>query len=115
MSTALVLHPDGDIVEVSLRPGVSHLPLMREHLGCHLVYCLSLTTRLDMWLDEDGADTQPVNLAATVLARHHGHARRVCHGPARLCSSDSEGASIDLTREQAIALLTRLADAADSI
>jgi Domain of unknown function (DUF3846) len=114
MSTALVLHPDGTIIEVSLRPGVSHLALKREHLGCRVVYCLALTDRLDMWLDEEGADTQPVNLPASVLARNFGHAR-TCHGPALLCSVDSRGASTDLDRGQLLALLARLADAAESI
>ena len=109
MSGALVVRADGGLVPVSLKPGVSHLALMREQLGCHLVFCVSLTSRLDMWLDEDGATTGPVNLPVTRLAHRFGQSWRTCYGPALLCAASGQR-SPSLTTEQIIALLHPLAD-----
>lgn len=116
MSAALVIHPDGEIIDVNLKPDAdNHLALMREHLGCRLVDVVALTDRLDMWLDDEGIYTQPVNPVATALARHFGFRWQRYHGPALLCSVDSEGNSVDLDRDQVRALLTRLLDIAEAV
>jgi hypothetical protein len=115
MSTALVLHPDGGITEINLKPGVTHLALMREHIGCHLVDVVALTGKIDMWLDDESLYTQPVNPLATALARHYGFTWQSYHGPVILCSVDDEGGSIDLNAGQVRALLTRLLDAVEAI
>lgn len=113
MTAALVLHPDGEIVEVNLKPDAdNHLALMYEHLNCRAVDVVALTGRLDMWLDDEGVYTQPVNPAATALARHYGYVWQPYHGPVMLCSVDGEGNSIDLDTAQLRALLTRLLDIA---
>ena len=112
MSVALVLHPGGEIIEVNLNPGRSHLPLMREHIGCRLVDVVALTDRLDMWIDDEGLYTQPVNPYATALARHHGFVWQPYHGPVLLCSVDIDGNSSDLTRDQVCGLLAHLMDIA---
>ncbi len=103
MSTALVIHPAGGIIEVNLRSGGDHLALMREH------------HRLDMWIDDEGLYNHPVNPAATALARHFGFTWQPYHGPVMLCSVDAEGDSIDLDTHQVRALLTRLLDVADAM
>lgn len=116
MTAALVIHPDGEIVEVNLKADAdNHLALMREHLGCSLVDVVALTDQLDMWLDDEGLYTQPMNPVATALARHYGFVWQPYHGPVMLCSVDDEGASIDLDTHQVRALLTRLLDVADTI
>ena len=111
MSLALVIHPDGNIVEVNLNPGADHLALMREHLDCRSVDCVSLTSRIDMWIDEESLFTQPVNRPATLLAREFGLTWQDYHGPVLLCGVTADGDSIDLDRHQIVATLTRLSDA----
>lgn len=115
MTAALVLHPDGEIVEVNLNKGRDHLALMREHLNCHTVDVVRLSKVLDMWIDDEGLYTQPVNPAATALARHYGYVWQPYHGPVMLASVNAEGDSIDLDVHQLRGLLARLMDAADTI
>jgi hypothetical protein len=115
MGTALVLHPDGEIVEINFKQGGDHLALMREHIGCSLVDCVALTSRLDMWIDDEGLYTQRPNPLATALAAHHGFTWQRYHGPVILCSADRAGGTIDLTRDQLRGLLTTLLDAAQAI
>jgi hypothetical protein len=115
MSVALVIHPDGNIVEVNLNPGADHLALKREHLDCRRVDVVALTDRIDMWIDDEGLYNHPVNPTATVLARHYGFTWQPYHGPAMLCSVDRHGNSIDLDVHQTRALLARLLDVADAM
>jgi hypothetical protein len=115
MGAAIVIQPDGEITEVNLKPGVSHLPLMREHLNCQKVDVVALTDCLDMWIDDEGLFGQPVNLAATALARYFGCVSQRYHGPVLLCGVDAGGASIDLDAGQLRALITRLADVAEDL
>lgn len=116
MGTALVVHPDGTVVDVNLNPDAdNHLPLMYEHLRCSAVDVVALTDRLDMWLDDAGIYTQPVNPTATALARHYGFVWQPYHGPVLLCSVDGDGASVDLDVHQVRALLTRLGDVAATL
>lgn len=115
MTAALVVYPDGDIVEVNLQPDVDHLALMRQHLRCRAVDCVALTDRLDMWIDDEGLDTKPVNPAATALARRHGFIWQNYHGPILLCGVDDQGDSVNLSREQLVGLLTHLMDITDDL
>ena len=110
MSAAVVVHTDGTLVDMNLLPDSDHLALMREQLGCRLVDVVALTDRLDMWLDDEGMYTQPVNEVATALARRHGFVWQPYHGPVLLCSVDLDGASVDLDAGQLRALLTHLSD-----
>lgn len=114
MSIALVVHPDGEIIEVNLKPGVSHLALMREHMNCARVDVVALTDRLDMWIDDEGLYNHPVNPTGTALARRHGFVWQPYHGPVMLCSVDEGGHSIDLTRDQLLAVLAQLDDVANT-
>lgn len=112
MTTALVLHPDGELRELNL-PADSgdRLRTMYAALDCTLVDVVRLTTCLDMWVDDEGLLTgRPVNPVATALARHYGYVHQHYVGPVLLCSVDDEGNSLDLNRAQVRALLTRLLD-----
>lgn len=112
MSAALVIHPDGRLVETDLaRPG-DHLALMRKHLDCRWVDCVALTDRIDMWLDDEGVFTKPLNAAATALARRYGLTWQGYHGPVLVCSATGEGDSVNLTRDQLAGLCTALRDVA---
>lgn len=115
MSTALIIHPDGNITEVHLEPGRNHVAVMREHLGCSLVDCVALTDRLDMWIDDEGLYTQPVNPVATALARRHGLTWQPYHGPVLLCGVDADGNSTDLDVAQARGVLAHLDDVAGQL
>ena len=68
-----------------------------------------------MWLDDEGVYTQAVNKPATLLARRFGYVYQPYFGPVVLCSADEEGNSIDLTRDQLLALLVRLGDIAEEV
>ena len=115
MTTSLVIHPDGDIVEVNLEPGADRLALMRKHLRCSMVDCVALTDRLDMWIDDEGLYTKPVNRPATALARRYGFTWQDYRGPVLLCGVDGHGDSIDLSRDQVVGLLTHLTDVVDDV
>ncbi|MFI6900289.1 DUF3846 domain-containing protein [Nonomuraea sp. NPDC050394] len=110
MSTAIVLSPTGEVREVSLPATENSLPVMYREIGCRSVDVVRLTSRLDMWLDDEGIYTQPVNPFATALAQQHGYVHQPYFGNALLCSVDDEGNSIDLTTDQVRALLTHLLD-----
>ncbi|MEU4703283.1 DUF3846 domain-containing protein [Nonomuraea dietziae] len=111
MSVSLVITPDGDLREVTLPAGEeSSLPVMRREMGCRYVDVVRLTTRVDMWIDDEGAYTEPINLVATVLTQRHGRVYQPYFGTVLLCGVDDHGNSIDLTVDQTRALLTHLMD-----
>lgn len=105
-ATAMIIHPRGDVTEISFRPGVSNVALRREHLGRYLITRVALSSQMDMWFGADAEDTQPVNLTATTLARSYGFIWRVYHGPVMLCFIDSKGTGTNLTCEQVLRLFT---------
>jgi hypothetical protein len=105
-TAALVIHPRGDVTEISCKPGVSNGALKREHLGRYLISRVALSSQMDMWFGADAEDTQPVNLTATTLARSYGFIWRVYHGPVMLCFVDGNGTGENLTCEQVLKLFT---------
>jgi hypothetical protein len=111
MSCALVLHPGGSVTDLTL-PSTSHdrLALMYNTIGCQAVDVVRLTSQVDMWVDDEGLFTQPVNPVATTLARHYGYTWQPYHGPAILAGFDEDGNTTNLSRDQVVALLTRLCD-----
>lgn len=115
MSAALVIHPNGRVIKTKLSPGGDHLALMRRHLDCRLVDCVSLTDRMDMWIDDEGLQARPVNPAATVLARRYGLMWQHYHGPVLVCGVNARGDSVDLTNEQVDGLLAHLTDVANAL
>jgi hypothetical protein len=113
MGSAVVLHPDGEISELNLSPDDTHQRLRQIYaaIRCSTVRVLPLTTRLDMWLDEEGPCTQQVNQPATLLARRFGRSGPY-YGPVVLCSVSEDGDAIDLTLDQFRSLLAHLNDIA---
>lgn len=104
-SATLVIRPDGEIFDINLQSSDSTtLQQLREHIGCSTVDRVALTDRIDMWLDDEGLYTQPVNAPATALARHFGLDWQAYHGPAVICGADDEGGTTDLSRAQLVAL-----------
>lgn len=113
MTTALVLTLDGGINEINLpADDAENRDAIRKAIGCRLIDVVRLTTRLDMWIDDECLYRFPVNPVATALARRHGYIWQPYHGPAVLCSVDKDGRSIDLTRDQVLGMLTAIEDIA---
>lgn len=108
MGAALVIHPDGEIIEVNLKPGGNHLVLMYEHLGCSAVDVVRLSAVLDMWRDGDGF--QEPNPVATALAAAFGYRHQPHFGPVLICASAPSGDRADLNPAQLRALRARLED-----
>ncbi|WP_188113032.1 DUF3846 domain-containing protein [Mycobacterium simiae] len=108
-TTALVIHPDGTLADISLHPGDDYLHTLYSEIGCQTVDLVALTSALDMWVDDEGIYQQPVNPIATALARRYGFTWQAYHGPAVLCGHDGP-ATIGLTHSQLRTLLTQLDD-----
>lgn len=102
-STALVIYPEGAVTVAFPRPAASDGACRRECLGRHLISRVQLTSTVAMWTG-DPADAEPVNLAATDLARQYGFLWRRLHGPVMLCRAGC-GAGWDLTVRQLLQLL----------
>ncbi|MFF5265451.1 DUF3846 domain-containing protein [Actinomadura viridis] len=116
MSVALVLHPDGDIMELNLPTDIrDNLLTIRKAIGATLIDVVRLTEHLDMWIDDEGLYTQVMNPVATALAYRFGFVWQNYHGPVVLAGVDSVGSSIDLTRDQLLGLLAALSDIAEEV
>lgn len=70
--SGLRITPDGTIDKWTLvrNHNDSLLQALYAAIGCHLVECVGLTEDVDMWIDEEGAFTESVNRAATVMVEH---------------------------------------------
>lgn len=95
---ALLLRCDGTMQPVTL-PGAPHgnREAMYAAIGCTRVDVVRLAVGLDMWIDDEGLYTQPVNAPATALARCHGFTGPY-HGPVVLTGgADAHGDTRPLT------------------
>jgi hypothetical protein len=109
-AASLLVYPDGTVTDPVLAEAGDTLTTMRELLDARAPDCVGLTSTLDMWIDDEGLFTAEENSVATALARYYGFTFRPYHGPVLLCGGDEQNAACDLTAEQLVALLTRLAD-----
>jgi hypothetical protein len=108
--TALLLTGDGAIAEINL-PTTNQLTVMQAVLRCDRVDVVALTTRMDMWIDDEGIYNHEINVPATLLARRYGFCYQAYHGPVLLTGgADAEGDTLPLTPERLRALLTALQD-----
>ncbi|MFJ2060396.1 DUF3846 domain-containing protein [Streptomyces sp. NPDC087908] len=110
--TALLITPEAEVIPVDL-PGDSgaRLTAMYSLMRCDQVDVVALTDQVDMWLDDNGFYTQPVNPVATLLARRFGRTYQDYHGPVLLTGgADDEGETLPLNRDKMLAILAALAD-----
>ncbi|MET9019245.1 DUF3846 domain-containing protein [Actinopolymorpha sp. NPDC004070] len=111
---ALVLAVDGTVTAITL-PDRDRLKAMYAALGCDLVDVVSLTDKIDMWLDDEGIYNHPANPYATQLARRYGHTHQPYFGPVLLCGVTSDGDSINLSPAQTQAAIAQITDVLVSI
>ncbi|MFD0269554.1 DUF3846 domain-containing protein [Streptomyces sp. NPDC127106] len=110
--TALLITPEAEVIPVDL-PSDSgdRLTAMYSLMRCDQVDVVALTDQLDMWLDDNGLYTQPVNPMATLLARRFGRTYQNYHGHVLLTGgADDEGETLPLDRDKVLAVLATLAD-----
>lgn len=109
--TAILITPEADIVPINLPTDPAmRQAVMRAVIRCGRYDVVALTTRLDMWLDDEGLYNHPVNKLATLLAARHGFTRQPYHGPVLLTSVDQDGETLPLTPDMIRALLTSVDD-----
>lgn len=109
---ALLIGTDGTLTPVGLPADTSaRLQTMYDSIGCTSVDVVALTNRIDMWLDDEGLYTQPINHVATKLAQRFGRTYQPYHGPVLITGgADNEGDTLPLDTDKANALLATLAD-----
>lgn len=104
---AVVLTPDGILREVQLPADSSaQLAELYRLIGCSAVDVVRLTSRLDMWLDDEGLLVgKPVNRKATLLAQHFGYRHQPYVGTVVLTGSgDATGDTTSLSADLAMLL-----------
>lgn len=109
---ALLITAEADIVPVNLPADTgARLAVMRSVIRCETVDVVGLTSRLDMWLDDEGLYNHPVNKIATALAVRFGFTWQDYHGPVLLTGgADAEGETLPLSKDKVLALLASLGD-----
>lgn len=111
-ANAILITPEADIVPIQLpTEPAERQAVMRAVIRCDLYDLVALTTRLDMWIDEEGLYRHPVNELATALAARHGFNHQPYHGPALLTGgADEDGETLPLNIDMIRALLTSVHD-----
>lgn len=114
MTTAILITPEHSIVPIELPDTTDERGVVyRAVLRCRYFDVVALTSRLDMWIDDEGLYNHPVNPIATALARRHGFIWQPYHGPVLLTAgADADGNTLPLNEDQARALLTSVLDIA---
>ncbi|HBF82633.1 MAG TPA: hypothetical protein DD420_22685 [Streptomyces sp.] len=107
---ALLVTPEMDLVPIDLPADSStRLAVMRAVIRCERVDVVALTTRMDMWIDDEGLYRHPVNKLATLLARRFGFTFQDYYGPVLLTGgADAEGNTLPLTKDKLLGVLTSL-------
>jgi hypothetical protein len=111
---ALLITPNGDVVEIDLPADTrSRLTVMYSILRCSAVDCVRPTSAIDMWIDDEGLynhEDEP-NIYATAFLAQFGQVAQMIMGPVLLTGgADEEGDTLPLTRDQLLAVFTKLAD-----
>jgi len=107
----VILRVDGG-VDCRPAPAVVRLDTLRDLIGCAYVDVVRLTSRLDMWIDDEGVYTQPPNPVATALAQRYGRTWQSYHGTVVLAAFNEDGDTIGLTPAQVRGVLITLRDIA---
>lgn len=109
---ALVLHTDGtfELIDWPTQDGAT-LPLLYSKIGTDRVDVVSITSRLDMWLDDEGAGTKPLAEYATRLYGRYQPIHQPYFGTVVLTGgANRHGDTLGLTLDQALELITRWLD-----
>lgn len=112
MPTAILITPEADIIPINLPDNPDHRQaVMRAVIRCDRYDLVALTTRLDMWIDDEGIYRHPVNKLASLLAARHGFNHQPYHGPVLLTGgADEDGETVPLNPDMVRALLTSVID-----
>ncbi|MGW5355288.1 DUF3846 domain-containing protein [Streptomyces sp. NPDC004031] len=95
VSPAVLLTAEGDMASIALPlAGADRLTVIRSVLDCQDPRPVALAGHLDMWLDEEGGHSQPVNHFAANFAKHYGLTWQECHGPVLLTGGNEIGGEI---------------------
>ncbi|ASY36975.1 MULTISPECIES: DUF3846 domain-containing protein [unclassified Streptomyces] len=110
MSFAVLITCSGAIAEIDLpETSEARATVYRSVLRCDAYDVVALTSRLDMWLDDERLYRHPVNPLATLFAMRHGFVHQPYHGPVLLTGGANEdGDTLPLTGEQVVAHLRAL-------
>jgi hypothetical protein len=81
---------------------------IREAIGCQYFDVVRLTDTWDMWLDDEGMFSQPINRYATALAHRYGRVHQPYWGTVLFATADANGDTLGLTPEQAAAVRAQL-------
>ena len=111
-ANAILITAEADIIPIQLPTDpADRQAVMRAVIRCNLYDLVALTTRLDMWIDEEGLYRHPVNELATLLAARHGFNFQPYHGPVLLTGgADEDGETLPLNIDMIRALLTSVHD-----
>lgn len=111
-SKAVLLNVDETYEFVDLpAESPARLHTMRDLLQCSAIDCVRLTSRIDMWIDDEGLYNHPVNPLATAIAVLYGYAWQLYHGPALLAGFNPDtGDTIPLDHGQLLAIAHHISD-----
>ncbi len=108
---ALVLTHTGQLSQLQLPdqgPGDVVGRAIREAIECAYFEVVRLTDAWDMWLDEEGLFSKPLNLYATALGYQYGRIYHPLRGAVLFATADAHGDTLGLTPDQAAALRAQL-------
>lgn len=117
--SALLLTPNGDVVEINLPPDDrSGLIVMYAVLRCDAVDCIRVTSSIDMWVDDEYLYTRPEepNFYATAFLTQFGQVTQVIHGPVLITGgAGRQGETLPLTWDKLHAVLAKLQDSVERL
>ncbi|MFR9806495.1 DUF3846 domain-containing protein [Pseudonocardia sp. RS010] len=97
--TALKITADGEVTDVEI-PAGDFLQTAYAQINCRAVDVVTLTSRLDMWLDDEGlVNGSVLNAPATFLAREYGRTHQSYAGTVLLTEHNAEGDTTSLGPE----------------
>lgn len=109
---AILITPEADIVPIALPADPDQRQaVMYAVIRCNRYDVVALTTRLDMWIDDEGIYSSPVNEVATALAIQHGLGWQPYYGPVLITGGvDGEGETVPLTPDMVRVLIASASD-----
>lgn len=101
LGNTVVIDVDGSVSTVALpADDVLKGAVIRAVLRCPRVDVVRLTSKIDMWIDDEGLYTRPFNPFATQFARRFGYVWQPYHGPALLTCFTADGDTVNMSSDQ---------------